>query len=69
MISEVGKPPEFVLEIASRTTARRDETVKREGYAKLSVPECWGFDGSGRDTTPSRCGEAVWWETPTSRSS
>ena len=47
VISEVGKPPEFVLEIASRTTARRDETVKREGYAKLSVPECWGFDGSG----------------------
>ena len=48
VISEVGKPPEFVLEIASRTTARRDETVKREGYAKLSVPECWGFDGSGQ---------------------
>ena len=48
VISEVGKPPEFVLEIASRTTARRDETVKREGYAKLSVPECWGFDGSGK---------------------
>ena len=47
VISEVGKPPEFVLEIASRTTARRDETVKREGYAKLRVPECWGFDGSG----------------------
>ena len=47
VISEVGKPPEFVLEIASRTTARRDETVKREGYAKLRIPECWGFDGSG----------------------
>ena len=47
VISEVGKPPELVLEIASRTTARRDETVKREGYAKLRVPECWGFDGSG----------------------
>ena len=48
VISEVGKPPELVLEIASRTTARRDETVKREGYAKLRVPECWGFDGSGQ---------------------
>ena len=47
VISEVGKPPEFVLEIASRTTARRDETVKREGYAALGVPEFWRFDGSG----------------------
>ena len=48
VISEVGKPPEFVLEIASRTTARRDETVKREGYAALGVPELWRFDGSGK---------------------
>ena len=44
----MGKPPEFVLEIASRTTARRDETVKREGYAALGVPEFWRFDGSGK---------------------
>ena len=48
VISEVGKPPEFVLEIASRTTAPRDETVKREGYANMEVPEYWGFDGSGQ---------------------
>ena len=46
VISEVGKPPEFVLEIASRTTAPRDETVKREGYAELGVSEYWRFDGS-----------------------
>ena len=36
------------MEIASRTTARRDETVKREGYAKLGVSEYWRFDGSGK---------------------
>ena len=48
VISEVGKPPEFVLEIASRTTASRDETVKQEGYAEMGIPECWGFDGSGK---------------------
>ena len=48
VISEVGKPPEFVMEIASRTTAPRDETVKREGYAALGVSEFWRFDGSGR---------------------
>ena len=47
VISEVGKPPEFVLEIASRTTAPRDETVKRKGYAELGVSEYWSFDGSG----------------------
>ena len=49
VISEVGKPPEFVLEIASRTTAPRDETVKREGYAELGVSEYWRYDGSGKD--------------------
>ena len=48
VISEVGKPPDFVLEIASRTTAPRDETVKREGYAEMGVSEYWRFDGSGK---------------------
>ncbi len=48
VISEVGKPPDFVLEIASKTTAPRDETVKREGYAEMGVSEYWRFDGSGK---------------------
>ena len=48
VISEVGKPPEFVLEIASETTASRDETAKREGYAEMGVSEYWRFDGSGK---------------------
>ena len=47
VISEVGKPPDFVLEIASETTAQRDETVKRKGYAEMGVSEYWRFDGSG----------------------
>ena len=47
VISEVGKPPEFVLEVASRTTGRRDYTVKRETYAVLGVGEYWRFDSSG----------------------
>ena len=33
VISEVGKSPEFVLEVASSTTGRRDYTVKWEQYA------------------------------------
>ena len=47
VISEVGKPPDFVLEIASRATGRRDYTVKREGYAQYGVGEYWRFDHTG----------------------
>ena len=44
VISEVGKPPDFVLEVASRSTGRRDYTVKRTGYAGYGVQEYWRFD-------------------------
>ena len=47
IIEEQGKPPDFVLEIASARTGRRDVTVKREGYAALGIPEYWRFDDSG----------------------
>ena len=46
-ISEIGKPPEFVLEVASETTARRDETVKRDTYASFGISEYWRFDRTG----------------------
>ena len=49
VIDEVGKPPDFVLEIASPSTGRRDYTIKREGYARLGVGEYWRFDPSGGD--------------------
>ena len=52
VISEVGKPPDFVLEFASETTAPRDVTVKRAGYAALGVSEFWRFDGSGKGYYP-----------------
>lgn len=39
-----GKPPDFVLELASQKTARRDETIKRRGYAAYGVPEYWRFE-------------------------
>ena len=48
VIAEVGKPPDFVLEIASPSTASRDETVKRSGYEAMGVLEFWRFDGSGK---------------------
>ena len=47
VISEQGKPPDFVMEIASPSTGRRDVTVKRDGYAALGIPEYWRFDDSG----------------------
>lgn len=47
IISDVGKPPDFVLEVASRSTGRRDYTVKRDGYARFSVGEYWRFDETG----------------------
>ena len=46
-ISELGKPPDFVLEIASQSTGRRDYTAKREIYADYGVPEYWRFDHTG----------------------
>ena len=53
VISEAGKPPDFVIEVASKTTAARDFTVKREGYAALGVSEYWRFDGSGNGYYPA----------------
>ena len=42
-----GKPPDFVLEVASPSTARNDETTKRDIYANMGVPEYWRYDPSG----------------------
>ena len=47
MISEVGKPPDFILEVASRSTGRNDYTTKRKGYAGYGVREYWRFDHTG----------------------
>ena len=47
VISEVGKPPDLVLEVGSHSTGRRDYTVKREIYAEYGVGEYWRFDPSG----------------------
>ena len=43
-INEIGKPPDWVLEVASNTTSRRDETIKRRDYAAFGIPEYWMFD-------------------------
>ena len=38
VISEQGKPPDFVMEIASRSTGRQDVEDKRPDYAALGIP-------------------------------
>ena len=47
VIWEVGKPPDFVLEVASESTADNDTGYKRELYAALGIAEYWCFDASG----------------------
>ena len=47
VISEQGKPPDFVLEIASYASGNLDATVKRDAYAALGIPEYWRFDPTG----------------------
>ncbi len=47
LIPEQGKPPDFVLEVASESTGRIDEGRKRLDYARFGVPEYWRFDYTG----------------------
>ena len=49
LVWEIGKPADFVLEIASESTALRDITEKRELYARIGFGEYWRFDGTGGD--------------------
>ena len=46
---EVGKPPDWVLEIASSSTGREDVHRKPAIYTHVGVPEYWHFDPSGGD--------------------
>ena len=47
VVSEQGKPPDFVLEVASASTADRDLNEKRDYYAAIGVVEYWLFDETG----------------------
>ncbi len=46
---EVGKPPEFVLEVASQSTYRNDLDEKPGAYTEIGVDEYWMFDPTGGD--------------------
>ena len=47
VVSEQGKPPDFVMEVASESTADTDTGAKRDDYAALGIPEYWRFDETG----------------------
>ena len=49
---EEGKFPDFVLEVASKSTYRRDEREKRAIYERMGVAEYWQFDPTGEYLTP-----------------
>ena len=42
-----GKPPDWVLEVASPGTSRKDLNEKWHAYAAIGVPEYWLFDPQG----------------------
>ncbi len=47
IVSEQGKAPDFILEVASRRTASDDLEGKKDYYERLGVSEYWLFDGKG----------------------
>ena len=49
IVSRQGKPPDFVLEVASESTGAMDTGVKRDNYEGLGVAEYWRFDETGGD--------------------
>ena len=59
IISEQGKPPDFVMEVASPSTASNDTGVKRDHYAALGIPEYWRFDSTGEDYGEHLSGETL----------
>ena len=48
IIAEQGKPPDFVLEIASESPGSLDVNEKRDDYARLGIAEYWRFDETGQ---------------------
>ena len=47
VVWEEGKPPDWVLEVASRSTVDKDVEEKGDIYQTLRVPEYWLFDPEG----------------------
>ena len=48
VVWEEGKPPDFVLEVVSPSSRKRDEKEKPILYAKMGVPELFLYDPAGK---------------------
>lgn len=59
VISDQGKPPDFVMEVASPSTRRIDATNKRNDYAALGIPEYWRFDETIGGRLPKLAGDRL----------
>ena len=49
VVWEMGKPPDFVLEVASETTSEQDTGEKPGLYSGIGIPEYWRVDPTGGD--------------------
>ena len=57
-----GKPPDWVLEVASPSTEKKDRLEKGSRYAGMGVAEYWMFDPRGdvyKDDTPRLVGHEL----------
>ncbi len=59
VISEQGKPPDFVMEVASPSTADTDTGAKRQDYAAMGISEYWRFDETGEHHGVRLAGEQL----------
>ena len=59
VVSEQGKPPDFVLEIASPRTRATDNDGKREFYVRHGVLEYWRFDEQHRPRSVRLAGDRL----------
>ncbi len=56
---EAGRPPGFVLEVASPSSEERDRGVKRALYASMGVAEYWRFNPAGALEGASEAGQRL----------
>ena len=59
VVSQQGKPPDFVLEIASPSTAVEDVNNKPADYATLGIPEYWRFNEAPTRSNPALAGDRL----------
>ena len=59
IVQEQGKPPDFVLEVASASTANTDTGAKRTDYEALGITEYWRFDETGEHHKTKLAGDRL----------